>query len=126
MAAAWFNRLCDPSKACALSAGTEPAARVHPNVVAAMREVGFDLSTAPTSRLTATLTESVDMLITMGCGEQCPVVPGVERQDWPLPDPKDQPIARVREIRDEIRERVSTLLASRHWRKAAPAPGSSE
>lgn len=119
MAAAWFNLLSDPAKARAISAGTEPGPRVHPEVVAAMGEVGFDLSGVPTSKLTTDLAQRAQVLITMGCGDQCPVVPGVKRDDWPLEDPKGKSIARVREIRDEIRGRVEALLEREGWRKAA-------
>jgi arsenate reductase (thioredoxin) len=117
MAAAWFNLLADPTRARALSAGTNPGSRVHPEVVAAMSEVGVDLSRAPTSRLTSELAQQAQMLITMGCGDQCPLVPGLKRDDWPLEDPKGQPIARVREIRDEIRRRVEALLEREGWRR---------
>jgi arsenate reductase (thioredoxin) len=116
MAAAWFNLLTDPTKARAVSAGTDPARGVHPEVVTAMSEVGVDLSGAPTSRLTSELAQRAQMLITMGCGDQCPVVPGLKRDDWPLEDPKGKSIARVREIRDEIRQRVETLLEREGWR----------
>jgi arsenate reductase (thioredoxin) len=119
MAAAWFNLLSDPAKARAISAGTEPGARVHPEVVAAMSEVGVDLSGASTSKLTAELAQRAQMLITMGCGDQCPVVPGLKRDDWPLEDPKGKPLARVREIRDEIRQRVEMLLEREDWREPA-------
>ena len=118
MAAAWFNLLSDPTKARAISAGTEPGPRVHPEVVVVMREVGVDLSEAPTSRLTTALAQGAQMLITMGCGDQCPVVPGLRRDDWPLEDPKGKPLARVREIRDEIRQRVETLLEREGWRES--------
>jgi arsenate reductase len=117
MAAAWFNLLSDSAKARAVSAGTDPGLRVHPEVVAAMMEVGVDLSQAPTSRLTTELAQRAQMLITMGCGDQCPVVPGLRRHDWPLEDPKGKPVARVREIRDEIRQRVETLLQREGWRR---------
>src|SRR5262245_5937005 len=117
MAAAWFNLLSDPRKARAISAGTDPGPGVHPEVVSAMSEVGVDLSSAPTSRLTTELARRSQMLITMGCGDQCPVVPGLERDDWPLEDPKNKPLARVREIRDEIRQRVETLLEHEGWRQ---------
>ena len=82
-----------------------------------MSEVGLDLSGAPTSKLTTDLAQRAQVLITMGCGDQCPVVPGLQRDDWPLEDPKGKPIARVREIRDEIRQRVETLLEQEGWRK---------
>jgi arsenate reductase len=116
MAAAWFNLLTDPTKARAISAGTDPGSRVHPEVVTAMSEVGVDLSGAPTSRLTSALAQRAQLLITMGCGDQCPVVLGLKRDDWPLEDPKGKSIARVREIRDEIRQRVETLLEREGWR----------
>ena len=116
MAAAWFNLLADPRRARAISAGTEPAPRVHPEVVAVMKEAGIDLSTAPTTRLTTELALGVQMLVTMGCGDRCPVVPGVARDDWPLEDPKGQSLDRVRGIRDDIRRRVEALLARQGWR----------
>jgi arsenate reductase len=80
-----------------------------------MNDVGVDLSGAPTSKLTTELAQRAQMLITMGCGDQCPVVPGLKRDDWPLEDPKGQSLARVREIRDEIRQRVVRLLAREGW-----------
>jgi arsenate reductase len=115
MAAAWFNLLADPEKARAISAGTDPGPRVHPEVVEVLHEVGVDLSNASTTRLTEDLARPVHMLITMGCGDQCPVVPGVRRDDWPLEDPKGKPIERVRQIRDEIRRRVETLVRNEGW-----------
>jgi arsenate reductase len=118
MAAAWFNLLAEPTKARAMSAGTEPGLRVHPQVVTAMSEVGVDLSATSTSKLTTVLAQGAQMLITMGCGDRCPVVPGLKRDDWPLEDPKGQPLARVREIRDEIRQRVEMLLEREGWRQS--------
>ena len=118
MAAAWFNMLADPAKAQAISAGTDPGPRVHPEVVAAMSEVGVELANASTSRLTNELAGQAQVLITMGCGDQCPIVPGARREDWPLEDPKGKPIERVREIRDEIRERVERLLREGGWSAA--------
>jgi len=115
MAAAWFNLLVDPAKARAISAGTDPGLRVHPEVVTVMNEVGVDLSAAGTTRLTPELAQQALMLVTMGCGDQCPVVPGLRRDDWPLDDPKGQPIARVRAIRDDIRRRVEVLLDREGW-----------
>jgi arsenate reductase len=117
MAAAWFNLLSDPGKARAISAGTDPGPRVHPEVVDVMSEVGVDLSAASTAKLTPALAQRAQMLITMGCGDECPVVPGVRRDDWPLEDPNGQPLERVREIRDEIRRRVATLLEREGWRQ---------
>jgi arsenate reductase len=111
MAAALFNHLADPAKARAISAGTSPGDRVHPEVVAVMREAGIDLSGAAPQKLTPELARGVDVLVTMGCGDLCPVVPGTRVEDWPLPDPKDQPADEVRRIRDEIRRRVDDLAA---------------
>jgi arsenate reductase len=112
MAAAFLNALADPSRARAVSAGTEPAAHVHPVVVEAMREVGIELASARPQRLTPRLLEGVTHLITMGCGEACPVAPAaVERRDWLVEDPKGHGIERVRTIRDDIRARVLAFLA---------------
>ena len=116
MAAALFNRLADPMKARAISAGTDPAPRVQPEVVAAMREMGIDLSGAGTRRLSDDLARTADVLITMGCGDQCPFVPGATRDDWPLADPKGKPVAEVLEIRDEIRRRVDALILENGWK----------
>jgi arsenate reductase (thioredoxin) len=110
MAAALFNRLADPRRARAISAGTEPGSRVHPEVVEAMREVGIDVAAASPRRLTPELAQEAQVLVTMGCGDRCPFVPGVRIEDWPLPDPKGQPPDVVRAIRDEIERRVSDLL----------------
>jgi|SRR5436190_3070836 len=115
MAAAWFNQLADPSKAVAVSAGTQPGSRVHPEVQAAMQEVGIDLSGAKPQLLTDSLARDAQLLVTMGCGEACPYVPGLGRDDWPLEDPKGKPIERVREIRDDVRARVEGLLESQGW-----------
>jgi len=111
MAAAFFNKLADPAKARALSAGTAPGDRVHPEVVAVMQEEGIDLGGARPQKLTAELAAQAQLLITMGCGDECPYVPGVRRDDWPLDDPKGQPLGRVRAIRDQIRARVEALIA---------------
>lgn len=110
MAAALFNKLADPRKARALSAGTHPGERVHPEVVTVMREEGLDLSGARPQMLTPVLAAAADLLITMGCGDECPFVPGLRKEDWPLEDPKGKPLERVREIRDDIRARVEALI----------------
>ena len=115
MAAALFNRYADPSKATAVSAGTEPGARVHPEVLAAMLEIDIDLGTAVPRFLSDKLARSVSVIVTMGCGEACPTLPGLERHDWPLQDPKGKPIERVREIRDEVRDRVREFVAYKGW-----------
>ena len=115
MAAAFFNGLADPHTARAASAGTQPGERVHDVVVEAMREVGIDLQAAVPRLLTAELARDAAWLITMGCGDACPVVPGVRRDDWPLDDPKGQPLERVRQIRDDIRRRVEAFLSQQAW-----------
>jgi len=115
MAAATFNLLCDETKARAVSAGTEPASRVHPEVLEAMREIDVDLAGRAPELLTDELARGAALLVTMGCGERCPVVPGLRREDWPLDDPKGQPMERVRAIRDEVRERVAALLRREGW-----------
>jgi arsenate reductase len=115
MAAAFFAALADPARAVALSAGTQPGDRVHPEVIEVMREVGLDLTTRRPQRLTIDLAQGASLLVTMGCGDECPYVPGLERDDWPLDDPKGQPLERVRAIRDEVRGRVEALLAQRGW-----------
>lgn len=115
MAAAWFNVLADPSRARAISAGTEPAAHVHPEVVTAMNEVGVDLASATPQRLTDELAASATMLVTMGCGEACPVVPGLRREDWPFDDPKGRALDDVRRIRDQIRALVLRLIQHERW-----------
>jgi arsenate reductase len=116
MAAAWFKRLANPTKATAISAGTEPGDHVHPVVVSAMKEAGVDLSKEAPKFLSDELAQSASMLITMGCEEACPVIPGLRRMDWPLEDPKGKPLGRVREIRDQIRERVDALIDAEGWR----------
>jgi arsenate reductase len=118
MAAAFFNALADPAKVRAISAGTAPGDSLHPEVVDAMREIGIDLSAAQPHRLTPELASQASLLVTMGCGEACPFVPGLQREDWELPDPKGQPPERVRAISDEIRERVQRLIAARAWGRA--------
>ncbi len=111
MAAAFFAALADAERARGLSAGTAPGDRVHPEVVAAMLELGIDLSHVQPRLLDEPLARRASRLVTMGCGEACPLVPGLAREDWPLADPKGQPPERVREIRDEIRARVAELVA---------------
>lgn len=115
MAAAWFNRFCDPTKAKAISAGTQPGERVHPVVVQAMREAGMDLAAAKPQLLAEELAKQATLLVTMGCGDACPFIPGLKKIDWDLRDPENQSIIVVRQIRDDIRQRVSQLLAERGW-----------
>ena len=117
MAAAFFNAAADPDKARAVSAGTEPGPRVHPEVAAAMGEVGIDVGGATPQRLTAELAAGSRYLVTMGCGDKCPYVPGAKVVDWPLEDPKGKPVERVREIRDEVRAKVEALVAAEGWQR---------
>ncbi len=95
-----------------MSAGTEPGPRVHPEVLEVMREVGIDLSDAQPQLLTADLARTASLLVTMGCGDKCPYVPGLRRDDWPLSDPKGRPLDEVRRTRDEVRSRVQALIKS--------------
>lgn len=115
MSAAFFNALADPARARAISAGTQPGDRVHPEVVAAMREVGIDLAGGRPQKLTEEMARGAQWLVTMGCGDACPVVPGLRRDDWPLPDPKGQPVERVRAIRDEVQRRVRAFVVENGW-----------
>ena len=118
MAAAFFNALADPAKARAISAGTAPALRVHADVVTAMHEVGIEVGDAVPQLLTPELAARAGLLVTMGCGEQCPFVPGLRRDDWSIADPNGQPPERVREIRDAVRERVERFITVEGWRHA--------
>jgi arsenate reductase len=115
MAAAWFNQIADPAKARAISAGTAPGPRIHPEVFTVMQELGIDLTSAHPRLLTDELAATASWLVTMGCGDACPVLPGVRREDWPLEDPRGKPLDRVREIRDEIRKRVVGLVQAQGW-----------
>jgi arsenate reductase len=110
MAAAFFNALADPAKARAISAGTAPGDRVHPEVAGVMRESGLDLSRAVPQKLTPELAKGSAVLVTMGCGDACPYVPDARLEDWPLRDPKGQPLDVVRAIRDAVRDRVTDLV----------------
>jgi arsenate reductase (thioredoxin) len=110
MAAALFNRLADPRVARAISAGTDPGERIHPEVADAMREIGIDVNGSVPRKLTPELAQQATVLVTMGCGDECPFVPGVRVEDWPLQDPKEQPPHVVRAIREEIARRVQDLI----------------
>jgi arsenate reductase (thioredoxin) len=94
MSAGFFDKYAEPAKAHAVSAGTQPADLVHPEAVEAMKEVGVDLSTAKPQKLTPELAQDAYLLVTMGCGDECPFVPGLRRDDWPLPDPKGKALNR--------------------------------
>ena len=115
MAAAWMRTCADPRRVEVLSAGTQPGEHIHPVVIDAMAEVGADLTGYVPQRLTPALASNVNLLITMGCGEQCPSIPGAEVEDWPLRDPKDLPLVFVRAIRDVIRDRVYDLALRKGW-----------
>jgi arsenate reductase len=112
IAAALFNRYADPTVARAISAGTQPATQVHPEVREAMRARGIDVSGARPQRLTPELAATVQWLVTMGCGDECPVVPGTRRDDWPIADPKGRPAGEVNAIIDDIDARVRRLVAT--------------
>ncbi|KAK9831495.1 hypothetical protein WJX81_002403 [Elliptochloris bilobata] len=111
MAAAFFNHLVAPESAQAVSAGTSPASAVHPEVLEAMKELGIDLSDARPRKLTTEVAEKATLLVTMGCGEESPNVPGLRTDDWPVANPKGRPLEEVRVIREEIRRRVEKLIA---------------
>jgi arsenate reductase (thioredoxin) len=111
IAAALFNQYADPSRARAISAGTQPAALVHPEVIAVMKERGVDVSANVPQKLTPELASTANWLITMGCGDECPVVAGVRRDDWPIQDPKGQPPDVVIAVVDDIDARVRQLVA---------------
>jgi arsenate reductase len=115
MAAAFFNRFADAWKAQAISAGTEPAEHVHPEVVEAMSEVGFDLEETKPRKLTEAVAQTAALLVTMGCGEACPVIAGLERQDWSFDDPQTASPEEVRAIRDAIHKKVEELVVTNGW-----------
>lgn len=112
IAAALFNQHVDPGKARAISAGTQPAARVHPEVVTAMQARGIDLSANAPRKLTPELAATADWLITMGCGDECPIVPGARRDDWPVQDPKGQTPDVVGAIIADIEQRVRGFVST--------------
>jgi arsenite transporter len=112
MAAALFNRYADPDCCRAISAGTAPAAHVHPEVADVMQEIGVDLRAARPQKLDQSLAASASVLVTMGCGENCPFVPGLRVVEWELPDPKGRPLPFVRQLRDIIDRQVRDLLAA--------------
>ena len=110
MAAAWLRHLAGDFVEVR-SAGSEPADRINPVAVEAMREVGIDLAGQTPARLTWDAAEAGDVIVTMGCGDACPVFPGKRYEDWKLTDPAGQSLDVVRGVRDEIRARVEALLA---------------
>lgn len=110
MALGWFEHLAD-GRAVAYSAGSDPAAEVNPAAVEVMNEVGIDLAGASPRRWTDADLERADVVVTMGCGDECPFAPGTRYEDWPLEDPAGKDAAAVRSVRDEIGRRVQALLA---------------
>ena len=110
MSRALFERAAE-GRHHALSAGTTPGERVHPEVVEAMQELGIDLAERVPQELTTDLAQQADVVVTMGCGDACPYIPGKRYIDWNLPDPAGRPIVEVRATRDEIQRRVSALVS---------------
>jgi protein-tyrosine-phosphatase len=111
MAAGWLRQLAG-DRVMVWSGGSEPVSEVNPAAIAAMAEVGIDISTEFPKPWTDEVVRAADVVITMGCGDACPLYPGKRYEDWELADPAGQDVAAVRPIRDEIRHRVETLLAS--------------
>jgi protein-tyrosine-phosphatase len=109
MSQALFERAAN-GRHHALSAGTTPAEHVHPEVVEVMRELGIDVADRHPQLLTRELAEQADVIVTMGCGDECPYIPGKRYVDWDLPDPKGRPLDEVRATRDEVGRRVGALI----------------
>jgi arsenate reductase len=116
IAAALFNWRVNPAKAHAISAGTNPAPHVHPEVISGMAARGIDLSAHVPQRLTPDLASRANWLITMGCGEECPIVPGARRDDWPVLDPKGKDNRTVEAIINDIDSRITRLIVDQRWR----------
>ncbi len=116
MASAFFNKMADAKVARSISAGTEPALKVHPEVLQVMNELSIDLSKAQPTKLTTELASAAQMLVTMGCGEKCPFVPGLKIIDWNLQDPKGQGLEQVRMIRDQIQKLVFEMVTENGWK----------
>ena len=113
MALGWFDHLAG-GRARAWSGGSEPGREINPVAVAAMAEVGIDITRAFPKPWTDEMVRAADVVVTMGCGDTCPLVPGRRYEDWELEDPAGRDLETVRQIRDEIRSRVVALLASLH------------
>jgi arsenate reductase len=120
MSQALFERAAAGSH-IARSAGTTPGERVHPEVVEVMNEIGIDLADKQPQRLTDELAQEADVIVTMGCGDECPFIPGKRYIDWDLQDPKGQPIEAVRAIRDDINGRVTELANELDSRQQQPS-----
>ena len=112
--AAAMTQLLGGDRVRVRSAGSAPGERIHPVVVEVMREIGVDLARELPKLLTPDAVRAADVVVTMGCGDACPVFPGRQYRDWKVTDPKDRPIAEVRGVRDEIRRRVEELLRELH------------
>jgi arsenate reductase len=121
MSEALFTRFAD-GRHQGRSAGTAPAGQIHPEVRRAMAEVGIDLAGRAPKQLTPAMAQWADIVVTMGCGDECPYIPGRRYLDWDLPDPRGKPLADVRLIRDEITRRVERLLAELDSRTRTSAP----
>ncbi|KAG0375828.1 hypothetical protein BGX24_008602 [Mortierella sp. AD032] len=115
MAAAFFNKHKTNSSIKGISAGTNPATEVHPVVREIMLEVGIDLTNITPVKLTTELAQTVSTIVTMGCGETCPFVPGVKIIDWAITDPKNKPVEEARAIRDEIEQRIKDFVAENKY-----------
>jgi protein-tyrosine-phosphatase len=111
MAAGWLRHLAGDAVEV-FSGGSEPASDINPTAVAAMAEVGIDITSAMPKRWTDEIVRAADVVVTMGCGDVCPVYPGKRYEDWELTDPAGQPVEIVRSVRDDIEQRVRTLMAS--------------
>jgi protein-tyrosine-phosphatase len=120
MAAGWLRHLAGP-RVAVRSGGSEPAAAVNPGAVAAMREVGIDIAGGQPARWTDEGVRTADVIVTMGCGDTCPVYPGKRYVDWELDDPAGRPVAEIRPIRDEIERRVRGLLRELGVEPVAPS-----
>jgi arsenate reductase len=119
MAEAFFNAFCHPECAHAISAGSDPAHAIHPNVLIAMREKEYDLAARQPQRLTEEMLRGVQSVVTMGCGDD-PAVQGVRREDWQIADPAEAPLEEVRRIRDEIERKVWKLVVKQGWVRLQP------
>ena len=115
MAAAFFNKYADRKKVQAISAGTQPASQVHPEVKTVMEEIDISLENVQPKLLTAELAKNATYLITMGCKENCPYIPGLKILDWPFHDPKGQSLEKVRTTRDNIKTQVLSFLTQNLW-----------
>ncbi|MEV5764190.1 arsenate reductase ArsC [Micromonospora sp. NPDC052213] len=122
MAAGWLRHLAGDT-IDVRSAGSEPADQINPVAVEAMREVGIDITDQTPARLTWDTAETSDVIITMGCGDACPVFPGKRYEDWKLTDPAGQPLDVVRQVRDDIRARVEKLITDPSSTPRAPTSG---